>query len=389
MHSKLTLCLTLMWLELATAQVFAVEIEPLVKAICAVKAEGKGHREATAAWKKLSGASVDQIPAILAGMQQADALSENWLRAAVETIAQRQTRAGGKLPVDALEKFLADTKQSPRARRLAYELIAAVDPQAETRIIPTLTNDPSLELRRDAITLLLTQADKIDAKQNSAAAVTAYQTALRSARDLDQVIAAQTKLKTLQAPADLPRHFGLLMNWKLIGPFDNRNKAGFDVAYGPEKELLLNGSHAGKENQVVKWADHVTTDELGMVDLNKAIGKNMGAIAYAYTEFASGEDREVELRIGTPNGNKIWLNGQLLTANHVYHTGTQFDQYSARGRLKAGKNTILVKIAQNEQTDSWAQDWKFQLRVCDPIGTAILSQDRPASAPTSDKVTAN
>ena len=52
-------------------------------------------------------------------------------------------------------------------------------------------------------------------------------------------------------------------------------------------------------------------------------------------------------------GNKIWLNGGLLIVNHVYHAGTYIDQYVIRGRLKAGKNVILLKIAQNEETDSW------------------------------------
>jgi hypothetical protein len=106
------------------------------------------------------------------------------------------------------------------------------------------------------------------------------------------------------------------------------------------------------------------------------LGKHKGAIAYARTEFRAGESREVEFRIGCITGHKIWLNGELVTANHVYHTGMYIDQYTARGRLKSGKNVILLKLAQNEQTDSWAQDWRFQLRVCDQYGTAIPSQDR-------------
>jgi hypothetical protein len=117
---------------------------------------------------------------------------------------------------------------------------------------------------------------------------------------------------------------------------------------------------------------------MGIVDLNKAIGKHMGVIGYAYAEFIAEREGDVELRLGCINGNKIWLNGKLLTANHVYHTGQQVDQYVGKGRLVAGRNTILLKIAQNEQKEDWAQNWQFQLRVCDRIGTAILSQDRPA-----------
>ena len=66
------------------------------------------------------------------------------------------------------------------------------------------------------------------------------------------------------------------------------------------------------------------------------------------------------------------MNGELLTSNEVYHAGMELDQYRARARLRPGPNSILVKICQNEQTESWAQRWQFQLRVCDAQGTAVL-----------------
>ena len=39
--------------------------------------------------------------------------------------------------------------------------------------------------------------------------------------------------------------------------------------------------------------------------------------------------------------------------------------------LKAGRNEVLIKVCQNEQTDDWAQTWGFQLRLCDAIGGAV------------------
>jgi hypothetical protein len=70
------------------------------------------------------------------------------------------------------------------------------------------------------------------------------------------------------------------------------------------------------------------------------------------------------------------LNGELLTANQVYHAGMEVDQYVAHGRLDEGPNQILVKVCQNEQEESWAQRWQFQLRVCDELGTAVLAGNR-------------
>jgi hypothetical protein len=169
------------------------------------------------------------------------------------------------------------------------------------------------------------------------------------------------------------------MQWHLIAPFDNTNTTGFDKAYPPEERVDLAASYAGKEGQV-SWTSYTTSDELGNVDLNEALGKSKGAIAYAYAEFGSDKEQLVEFRLGCINGNKLWVNGELVLSNHVYHAGMEVDQYSAPVKLRKGKNTVLLKIAQNEQTESWAQDWKFQLRVCDALGTAV-SSTATASAP--------
>ena len=39
-------------------------------------------------------------------------------------------------------------------------------------------------------------------------------------------------------------------------------------------------------------------------------------------------------------------------------------------------NAILLKVCQNEQTQSWTKFWSLGLRVCDRLGTAVLSSGR-------------
>lgn len=360
-------------------------IDQLTKTIRSVEPKGVGHREAIAAWSELAKSEVADLPRVLAGMDGADDLAANWIRAAAETIAQRAAGQKQSLPLDALETFLADTEHSPRGRQAAFEMIVAEQPAARERLVPTFLNDPSMELRRLAVAEALNKAaalGKDEARQADAAE--AYRVALTAARDTDQIDAAADELKKLNQPVDLPSHFGFVMRWHLIGPFDNREKKGFDVAYPPEKQIDLQATYPGL-NGDVKWFEHTTEDTYGTVDLNKAIGKHMGAIGYAYAEFDSATERDVDIRLGCINGNKVWLNGELLTANHVYHAGTAIDQYVGQGRLKAGRNQILVKVAQNEQTEDWAQRWQFQLRVCDHLGTAILSADRPGKTQVSSR----
>jgi len=348
----------------------AVDVPPLVQAICAVGPHGAGHAAAIAAMKQLGQANVAQIPAILAGMDGANPLAANWLRAAVETIAQRELDRGGRLPQAEFEAFLADTSHLPQARSLAYDLVLRVDPAAKSRLVPKLLQDPSMELRREGVAFALHEARTQLDGQASLAAIQAYRQALSAARDLDQINEAAKRLRDLGETVDVAAHFGFLMRWQLIGPFENADGSGYDVAYGPERDAEPAGEYPAKTG-VVQWIEHVTQDQYGVVDLNAALGKHKGAIAYARTEFLADEARDAEFRLGCITGHKIWLNGELLTANHVYHAGSYIDQYVGRGRLQAGRNIILLKIAQNEQTESWAQDWKFQLRVCDQYGTAI------------------
>lgn len=356
--------------------VLAATDQELVAAIAALQSvanEGQHHAEAQQAWQKLRQAEAVQLPVLLQGLKPKAPLGNNWLRAAIDAVAEQTLAAGRPLPKEQLEAFVRDRDRVPQARRLAYEWLIKADPSAEERLIPGMVDDPSLELRRDAVARLLKQAEQSATDSKNDAAQQTFQAALVAARDQDQIEAAAAGLEKLGVKVDLPRHYGFITDWQIIGPFDNRNKVGFDAIYAPEKEFKSDGSYPGKDVQV-SWKAYHTDDKFGLVDLNQGLGKNMGAVGYAYAEFYSDTDRPADIRLGCINANKVWFNGQPIIANHVYHAGTAIDQYVAQVQLKSGKNTILVKCLQNEQTESWAQDWRFQLRVCDAIGTAILSQ---------------
>jgi hypothetical protein len=346
----------------------AAELDAALEKLRAVGPKGAGHEQAQAAWKTVAATPAREVTSVLAAMDGANPLAENWLRAAVETIAGRERE---QLPVKQLEQFLADTSHAPRSRRLAYELIASVDSGAQTRLIPGFLNDPSLELRHDAVAMLINDAEKALGSNDKPLAIERYQKAFDASRDLDQIKQTADKLKMLGEKPDLAGHFGWINRWYLIAPFDNKDTRGFDVAYPPEQQpFKANATYDGVGGEV-KWIEASTADDYGVVDLNKHLGKHKGAIAYAYAEFDSEQDQTVDARLGSINGNKLWINGQLIFANHVYHANQAVDQYVGQAKLKKGRNTILLKIAQNEQTESWAQDWQFQFRLCDRVGTPV------------------
>lgn len=387
-HTVAWLCLTVCLVPPGMAAASSPDLAPFVQALRNVQPKGKGHLAATSAWAELTEqAGVGDLPAILAGMDGAGPLAANWLRAAVDAIAERHLHANGTLPTQGLERFLAQKKHNPRARRLAFEWIARVDPAAPDRLIPNMLDDPSLELRRDAVARLLAAAEKAQAEQNASEALATYRKALGPARDLDQVKTITEALKKLGHPVDLAHHYGFVQDWMLIGPFDNHGGKGFDAVYPPEEAVELDATYSTPEG-TLRWKRHHTDDEYGAVDLNKAIGKHMGAAGYAAAEFLSDRRRPIELRLGSENAIKIWLNGKLLASAEAYHANVAIDQYIGRGELEAGRNWILVKICQNELTVDWAQAWTFQLRASDSSGRAVLSMDRPPPKSPADRTDA-
>jgi hypothetical protein len=368
---------------------------PLLKSILNVGPEGKGHREAATAWRKLADADAEALPAILVALDEANPLAANWLRSAAETIVDRQLDRRNKLPTDALEKFIRDVRHQPRARRLAFELLTKADATAPGRLIPGMLDDPAAEFRRDAVERLVDEAARVTTGHASGDAMRIYLKALGGARDQDQSDAIAHALESLGHPVNLAEHFGFITDWKLIGPFDNTAGKGFEFSYAPETESNLDARYAGKMGDVA-WAPHNTSDNYGVVDLVKALGPGSGASAYAVTEFSLDDQKPVEIRLTTSNAWKVWVNGQLISVCDEYHRfmepdrdefktflKPQFDKFRVQARLMKGKNTILLKVCQNERVEDWAQRWQFQLRVCDRVGTAILSTTRPAPAAQS------
>jgi hypothetical protein len=207
---------------------------------------------------------------------------------------------------------------------------------------------------------------------NKAAAITTYQQALGAAREADQIEAIAKTLGDLGQKVDLAQTFGWVTRWKMIGPFDNTDNAGFVKAYPPEETLDFTAEYDGKKGKV-KWVDQEFRNDYGLVDFNKPFEPLKEVMGYATAEFWSEQARPAEIRLGCKNGWKVWFNGKYLFGRDEYHTGAEIDQFRLPVELKSGKNVILVKCAQNEQTEDWTKEWEFQLRVTDAQGTPIVS----------------
>lgn len=349
-----------------------------IRVIRALGREGEGNPAAAEAGRNLAAGGPETLPVILAAMDGAGDLSLNWLRAAAETIVDRALAQKLPLPVADLGKFLLDTHHNPRARRFSFELIARVDPSTASRLSAGMIQDPSPELRFDAVQKLIDQATRAATEGNKAGARLLFQQSLQFALDVTQIDLIVKKLRESGEAVDLPYVLGFVRQWKVVGPFDSVGGKGFAAAYPPEEKIDLSAEYQGK-TAPVKWRDWTVKDDYGSLSMNEPFGSLKGVAAYAWSEFEVSQAQDVELRLGSENAWKVWVNGQFIFGQEEYHRNKAIDQYRMPVHLNAGRNVILVKVCQNEQTEDWAGAWDFQLRVCDPSGAALHSVgDKPS-----------
>lgn len=357
---------------LATGLGLARDTRGTLEAIRSVGKQGSGNPTATGAWKDLVKRGPDALLEILRGFD-ADPIVRNWLRLAAETIAEKAQTEGKSLPVKEIEAFIKDTSNPPEGRRLGYEIILPLDPTLADRLLPGMVQDPSSAMRRDAVARVMTEAEKLLKADKKTEALATYRKALSGACDQDQVDTIAEAMKGLGETVDLSKHFGFVRTWRLIGPFDNTGAALFNTVHPPETLIDLKASYPNKEDpkMPISWQSYTTEDPYGMLDLNRLFEPWKAVTAYAFAEIDSAKDQKIEVRLGSGNGVKVFINGKEIFAHEEYHHGMRVDQYSAPAFLKAGRNELLVKVCQNEKKQPWEKEWQFQVRLCDSVGSAV------------------
>lgn len=355
--------------------------EEMTRALATLKAitkEGKGNEDAGPAWKTLVSKGVVALIPSLEAFDESNPTAANWLRAAVDAIAEKEIAAGRKLPAEKLEAFAKDTKFAPSARRAAYDLLLAQDATVKDRLLPGFLNDKSPELRRDAVARELEILEKAGRPTIKAD----LEKLFTFTRDKDQVDLLAKKLEENGGKASVSEHFGFVTHAALIGPFDGTDGKAFVTAHPPESAKDASGSFKGKSDADLKWAAASTSDKYGLFDLNKFIPKSADvarhrlAVAYALAVVVAEKEMSCDIRVTSITATKIFLNGQELFGRDEYHHGAPFDGMIGKGTLKKGENLIVLKVCQNNQDEEWARKWFFQLRVCDDTGGPLPLQQK-------------
>ena len=340
----------------------------------AVKAEGVGSAKARTAWDRLVEQGPAVLPSILAAMDTPDTVVANWLRLAFDDIVERERKAGGKkVDVDALLVFARDAKRQGRPRRLALDLAEELRPGERKKLLAGWIDDPTF--REDAIDDLLErlQRDKTLPKDK---ALDALRKGFEASRDLAQSRAIASLLKERGTTVSVADHMGFLGDWYLIGPFDSRGGKGFSHAYQPEKKVVLDLTLYGKGGKKVTWKRTTVPETTAgrfpiLIDLLGPLGKADDAVAYAYTAFSVPAERTVEFRGAADDNFTVWVNGVRVFGFEEYQNGVRLDRHRFPVKLRAGENTVLVKVCQAPGDANGAANWEFLLRITDPTGRGI------------------
>jgi len=149
-----------------------------------------------------------------------------------------------------------------------------------------------------------------------------------------------------------------LREWLLAGPYrgaPNEDDAFFEDPIGVAKAAPAPGRRAGKD----RWEAYASPED--KIDLMKARSPADWSTYFAATYLTAASDTDAALWIGSDDGCRVWLDGELVLEGH-HHDGSDDDHYRVPLRLAAGRHLLIVMV-ENHAYYCW-----FKARLTDAAG---------------------
>jgi HEAT repeat protein len=281
------------------------------------------------------------------------------LRLASRLAARGEKDAAGRAYLAAWE---ASGSADADARRRAIEGLAScpIPEAADTAV--AASKDPAV--REPAQRALLAVASSLTAAGKKAKALELYDVLVATSPPREIVRAMVEGMAAAGSTRDLAGLAGTVSRWWVVGPFDLGEKdQGWETRYIGEPDVSTVGRYMSGKTRV-QWKPVRSQDPHGRIDLRASLANRDRCIAYAYAEVYLDRPSDAVLLIGADDSEKVWVNGEkvfeLFTAR-----GLQPDQDRVPVKLKAGTNTILLKLYQD------TQGWEFCLRIVTPDGRPL------------------
>ena len=145
------------------------------------------------------------------------------------------------------------------------------------------------------------------------------------------------------ALAFIERNEDFITAWLVCGPFPGGKTS---IKHPPEKP-----------GAKVKWKLVTAAGQQpGFVDLARVLGNPGNCAAFLKAQVWAPRDLEARLEIGSDDGVKVWLNGQVVHDKDVPRS-FRLNEDKVPVKLKKGWNELLVKIVQG------GGDWSGAVRI--------------------------
>ena len=149
----------------------------------------------------------------------------------------------------------------------------------------------------------------------------------------------------------IERFEGYIVAWEVSGPYTQEGKgreALFDIAFPPEDP--------DKEAAWEVMPTDMYPDNPWLIGLDKFFGGSERA-AYLRTCIISPSDQEARAELGSDDGVKVWLNGEVVHAKNASR-GCNPGEDKFTVKLKKGKNLLMLKVTQGG--GEWAACIRFR-----------------------------
>jgi hypothetical protein len=167
---------------------------------------------------------------------------------------------------------------------------------------------------------------------------------------------------------------GFIVNWLVIGPFpnpgDRPDNAGFNTDYlGGEADYTPANGMEVKDpcGTILKWQPYQSGDALvNFFDIPflKLEQGQEDILCYCACWVESDDDKDVEVRVGSDDGYKLWINHKEVGIVHEYRS-SGVDQETYKVKLNKGKNLVLIKVDQDYG------EFEFLLRIVNAEGKPV------------------
>lgn len=170
---------------------------------------------------------------------------------------------------------------------------------------------------------------------------------------------------------------GFIKKWIVAGTFPSpevddehtggSRHIGFDKDYlksiGEEMNAALTSdtviTYDGENGETVSVHSQIAVaSDSGVVDLDALFVNPDNVMAYASSSIYSDKDQDAMFLLGSDDGVKVWVNGELVHSNYISR-GLALGQDRFSVKLHKGNNTVLVKVI------DVVRGWGFAVEVLD------------------------